>query len=55
MLVMLGAGGYPRGFSYLYDADDFKVWTANGDGAVHVGGSEHIAAGDEAVHRVAEK
>ena len=37
------------------DADSSKVWTAAGDGAVHVGGGEHAAIGDKAVHEVTEK
>ena len=37
------------------DASGSKVWTAAGDGVVHVGGDEHVASGDEAVHGVAEK
>ena len=32
------------------DADDSKVWTTAGDGAVHVGGGEQIAVSDKAVH-----
>ncbi|KAL6324617.1 hypothetical protein AAG906_013430 [Vitis piasezkii] len=30
------------------------AWTAAGEGAVHVGGGEHVATGDEAVHRGGE-
>ena len=28
------------------------AWTAAGEGVVHIGGGEHIATGDEAVHGV---
>ena len=53
-----GDAGIWRGSVRLFlpvDASDSKVWTAAGDGAVHVGGGEHVAADDEAVHGVAEK
>lgn len=33
------------------DAGGSKVWTAASDGAVHIGGGEHVSAGDEAVTR----